>query len=299
MILISSIYNSSNYVQNVYFSLNLIKYLAFNNNYFSYSNISYLVNPDGSKIDLIDYGIFDFVANNISYKQNNYSNIVYYSSVNTKSNGVPEFFKDVTSLSSVFTTLYNKYNSKTLSDRVLQYIDAVTDSNLFLSQFASACLENELHTENINFSDKDVLLCTDISYEDFANNLDVSNNTSEDYLYTYLLTHINNQLKTSVKSELRNQYKQTLAYIIEAISLKKIELKNKAAEAKIIDDFDNKRIGQRKKQRLLISLYSQQKEEGVKKRRRKKKKKRKMPIIHFDNFTNLNYSLDDLNDTYS
>ena len=126
--------NSSNYVQNIYFSLNLIKYLPSISNYFSYSNISYLVNPDGSKIDLIDHGIFDFVANNISYKQNNYSNIVYYSLVNTKSNEVPEFFNDGTSLSSIFTTLYNKYNSKTLSDRVLQYIDAVTDSNLFLSQ---------------------------------------------------------------------------------------------------------------------------------------------------------------------
>ena len=57
-------------------------------------------------------------------------------------------------------------------------------------------------------SDTDALLCLDISYEDFTNNLDVNNNTSEDYLYTYLLTHINDQLKTSVKSELRNQYKQ-------------------------------------------------------------------------------------------
>lgn len=285
----NSYIKSSNYVKNIYYSLNLIKNFISPISNLYYSNYLYLINPDGSKIDFIDYGVFDFIANTFSYERNNFSNISYYSLIDYESARMPNFLYDKTVLSSSFTDFYNKFKFITFSNVLLEYLDTFVDSNInFYNDYI-------IDTNILSSS----LLYSDISYEDINSNLDVSNSTSlsDDYLYAYLLVCINNQLKKSINLELPNQYKNTVSYIFEAIKLKKIELSHKAAEAKILDDFNSYRIGQRKKQRLLTTLYSKKKEDELKRLDAKKKEKKTRPEIHIDNFFNLDYSLDSLNNT--
>lgn len=99
---------------------------------------------------------------------------------------------------------------------------------------------------------------------------------------------------TNILLELRSKYKKTILYIVEAIKLNKIESDHKAAEAKILEDFDHNRIGQRKKQRLLITLHSKKKEEELKRVDDNRKEKKTKSEVSIDTFTNLDYTLDGL-----
>lgn len=284
----SNYINTSSYVPETYYSLNLIRYLPLVNNSvhsLDYSNVTFFEDKDGSIIDLIDFGIFDLVVN-----IENTSNISYYYFDSSSSLNIePEFLKDDTVISSVYSKGYEKYKNKSMVNRVAEYVDTLTGRNLFLFDFINTYLNSD-----INFDNK--LSCDSISYETFLVNSDISDISSDDYLYTYLFTHLNDQLNASVKSKLRNRYNNTIAYIEEVKLLKEIDLKNKAAEAKIIDDFDNHRIGERKKQRLLLALYNKQKNEELK--RDEEKKKSQIPEIKIENYSNLDSSLDDLNDVF-
>jgi len=284
----SNYINISNYVPETYYSLNLIKYLPLVNSSlhsFDYSNVTFLENQDGSIIDLINFGIFDLVVNT-----ENTSNVLYYYfDSSSDSNVEPEFIKDSTVISSVYSKGYSKYQSKSMVNRVAEYIDTFTGRNFFLSDFVNTYLNSDIDFNSL-------LSCDSIHYETFTVSSDISDVSSDDYLYTYLFTHLDSQLNTSVKSKLRSRYNSTIAYIEEVKLLKEIDLKNKAAEAKIIDDFDNHRIGERKKQRLLLALYNKQKNEELK--RDEDKKKSQIPEIKIENYSNLDSSLDDLNDVF-
>lgn len=276
----------SNYVPETYYSLNLIKYLPLVNNSlycFDYSNVTFFENKDGSMIDLIDFGIFDLIINNESTSNVSY----YYFDTNSTICSEPEFINDSTVISSVYSKGYSKYKNKSMINRVAEYMDTFTGRSYFLSDFINTYLNSDINFDTFSS-------CDSISYEMFVISSDLSDINNDDYFYSYLFTHLNNQLNTSVKSKLRNRYNNTISYIEEVKLLKEIELKNKAAEAKIIDDFDNHRIGERKKQRLLLALYNKQKNEELK--RDEEKKKSQIPEIKIENYSNIDSSLDDIND---
>jgi len=284
----SSYINVSSYVPETYYSLNLVKYLPLVNNSlhsFDYSNVTFFETKDGSIIDLIDFGIFDLVVN----AENTSSISYYYFDSSSNLNVEPEFLKDSTVISSVYSKGYSKYQNKSMISRVAEYVDTFTGRSFFLSDFINTYLNSDIDFGSL-------LSCDSINYETFVANSDLSDVSSDDYLYTYLFTHLNGQLNTSVQSKLRSRYNSTIAYIEEVKLLKEIDLKNKAAEAKIIDDFDNHRIGERKKQRLLLALYNKQKNEELK--RDEDKKKSQIPEIKIENYSNLDSSLDDINDIF-
>lgn len=278
--------NTSNFIPETYYCLNLIKYLPLVNNSvhtFNYSNVTSLENKDGSVTDLIDFGIFDLIQNTGSTSDVLY----YYFSSDNSTEIIPEFVNDSTSLSSIYSKGFAQYSSKSLMNRVADYIDIFTGRSFFLSEYINAYLNNQIVSDN-------VLSCNSINYESFIDSSNLSDLDNDDYLYTYLFCHLNDKLSAGVKSKLRSRYNHTIAHIAEVKLLKEIELRNKAAEAKIIDDFDNHRIGERKKQRLLLALYNKQKNEELK--RDEDKKKSQIPEIRIANYYNLDSSLDDLND---
>lgn len=279
--------NASGTIPETFYCLNLIKYLPLvtsSEQTLNYSNVVFFENKDGSVIDLIDFGIFDLIQN-----VENTSNVIYYYfDSHDNFDVMPEFINDNTSLSSIYSKGFTQFQSKSMVNRVADYIDIFTGRSFFLSEYINTSLSCEIYSDN-------ALFCSEISSDCFMDVSKITDLDTDDYLCTYLFSHLDERLNLGVKSKLRSKYNNIIAHIAEVKLLKEIEFKNKAAEAKIIDDFDNHRIGERKKQRLLLALYNKQKNEELK--RDEEKKKSQIPEIRIDNYINFDPSLDDIDDS--
>ncbi len=278
--------NISNAVPATYYCLNLMRYLplvADSAHNFSSSNVVFYENKDGNTLDLINFGIFDLISNTRSD-----SNVLYYYSHSSDSSKVlPEFLSDNTSLSFVYSKSLAEYQNKSMLSRISDFVDILTGRHLFLSEYFYNYLNSDVGSSDISF-------CSDIVYNDFVDVSSLSDANDLDLECTYLLSHLNDQLSSGIRITLRSRYNNTLAWLAEMKLKNEIETKFKAAEAKILDDFDNHRIGEKKKQRLLLALYNKHKKEELE--REEAKKKSQMPIIRMSNYSNLDSSLDDINE---